>query len=441
MAAVYGNVDYSRYRPQCSAILISSASSKRLATRTATATATTTPTITATAKPSTSNAHSSLAQPHKTALNNVVSGVAKIIYSLQGKTDSKLEISQFIEDVSPTLYKEAIMMLNKHSDPSVANYFDTKLGYEYDERLKTLIIKCETKQHENVSEVLRDLKEFLATANEFYPDDWASKVKSGGAPSKHSILPLNYSLLTHKLLPIAIKLNDNNRKGEFKPDGTLWISGRDEDFPTLILEVAHSQTEEDLLKVGKRWLMGSNGRICTVILIKINYPLPVQEVKIWVYRVVEVEQERRISKWGPGIIYRAPPATIPEPDRTLDLSLKDVLGKSAVLLPVDIRQRSVSIPFHLLALWCQSALEDIVWPNAARILTTTKTQSKLGKRLRTPESDEEQTSQETVVTSSPSTHSDKGDRYRPSSSKAPIPSGQGREIRPSTKRARQSSNN
>jgi hypothetical protein len=372
----------------------------------------------------------------------VVSSVAKIIYSLQGKTDSKLETSQFIADVSPTLYKEVIMMLNKHLDPSVADYFDTKLGYEYDESLKTLIIKCETEQHENVSAVLVNLKEFLATANEFYPDDWASKVQYGGAPSKHSILPLNYSLLTHKLLPTAIKLNDNNRKGEFKPDGTLRILGRDERFPTLILEVAHSQTEEDLLKVGKRWLMGSNGRIRTVIMIKINYPLPVKEVKVWVYRVVEVEQERRITKWGPGIIYLAPPATIPEPGRTLDLSLEDILGEYIDLLPVDVRQRRVSIPFHLLALWCKNALEHIAWPNADQILATTKEQSRLGKRLRTPELGEAQTSQETAVTSSPSTHSNKSDRgYRPSSSKAPIPSGQGREVRPSTKRARRSSNN
>jgi hypothetical protein len=372
----------------------------------------------------------------------VVSSVAKIIYSLQGKTDSKLETSQFIADVSPTLYKEVIMMLNKHLDPSVADYFDTKLGYEYDESLKTLIIKCETEQHENVSAVLVNLKEFLATANEFYPDDWASKVQYGGAPSKHSILPLNYSLLTHKLLPTAIKLNDNNRKGEFKPDGTLRILGRDERFPTLILEVAHSQTEEDLLKVGKRWLMGSNGRIRTVIMIKINYPLPVKEVKVWVYRVVEVEQERRITKWGPGIIYLAPPATIPEPGRTLDLSLEDILGEYIDLLPVDVRQRRASIPFHLLALWCKNALEHIAWPNADQILATTKEQSRLGKRLRTPELDEVQTSQETAVTSSPSTHSNKSDRgYRPSSSKAPIPSGQGREVRPSTKSARRSSNN
>ena len=163
---------------------------------------------------------------------------------------------------------------------------------------------------------------------------------------------------------------------------------------------------------------------------------------MWVYRVVEVEQERRISKWGPGIIYRAPPATIPEPDRTLDLSLEDILGEYLELLPVDVRQRRVSIPFHLLALWCKNALEHIAWPMADRILTTTKEQSTLGKRLRTPESDEVQTSQETAVTSSPSTHSDKSDRgYRPSSSKAPVPSGQGREVRPSTKRARRSSNN
>ena len=217
--------------------------------------------------------------------------------------------------------------------------------------------------------------------------------------------------------------------------------GRDEDFPTLILEVAHSQTEEDLLKVGERWIIGSNGRIRTVIMIKINYPLPVKEVKVWVYRVVEVEQERRISKWGPGIIYRAPPATIPEPDRTLDLSREDILDEYLELLPVDVRQRRVSIPFHLLALWCKNALEHIVLPNADKILITTKLQSTLGKRLRTPESDEEQTSQETVVTSSPSTQSDKGDGYRPSSSKAPIPSSQGREVRPSTKRARRSSNN
>ena len=333
------------------------------------------------------------------------------------------------------------MMLNKHSDPSVANYFDTKLDYEYDERLKTLIVKCETKQHENTSTILVKLMNFIATADNFYPSRWADKVNYRRSPSKCSISNLELLFANLQTLCTAIKLNDNGNNGEFKPDGTLWILGRLVDFPTLIIEVAHSQTEEELLKVGKRWLMGSNGRIRTVIMIKINYPLPVKEVKVWVYRVVEVEQERRISKWGPGIIYRAPPATIPEPDRTLDVSLGDILGKYLGLLPVDVRQRRVSIPFHLLALWCKNALEGIVWPNADEILTTANEQLTLGKHLRTPESDEEQTSQETVVTSSPSTQSDKGDGYRPSSSEAPIPSGQGREVRLSTKRSRRSNNN
>lgn len=302
-------------------------------------------------------------------------------------------------------------MLNKHSDHSVADYFNSKLDYEYDERLKTLTVKCETRQHESVSQILNQLVHFMATSNSFYPLGWAEKVRSGGSPSKCSILPLNYSLLTYKLFRIALRLDDNNNSGEFKPDGTIWIKGRLVDFPTLIIEVAHSQTEEDLFKVGKRWLMGSNGRICTVILIKINYPLPVQEVKIWVYRVVEVGEERHITKWGPGIIYRPPPAILPEPDRTLNLSLEDILGEEIESLPGHQRRRHVSIPFHLLARWCHNALEYFIPQNLRRVAgASAKLESRLGKRIRDAESDIAQTSNgDTTDATTTITHSDQDD--------------------------------
>jgi hypothetical protein len=239
-----------------------------------------------------------------------------------------------------------------------------------------------------------------------------------------------------------MKLNDNHNNGEFKPDGTLWILDRLVDFPTLVIEVAHSQTEEELLKVGKRWLMGSNGHICTAVLIKINYPLPVQEVKIWVYRIVEEGEVRRITKWGPRIIYRPPPASIPEPDQTLNLSLEDILGERTTSLQAHVRRHRVSIPLRLFATWCHTALKNFVPHNQDEMVDeSTNIATKLGKRIRSTSSDIEQTSQgEAADVTSATTHSDLDDGlYRASRSTAPIASSQGRNVRESTKRARRTS--
>jgi hypothetical protein len=175
MAAVYGEPDCGKSRTRRFAIL---ASSSRNQAATQTATAKLSPT---------SNPRSLLeasTQSHQATLDGVVNRVTSIIYSLQGQTDYKLETSQFISDVSPTLYKDVVEAFNKHSDHSVADYFDSKLDYEYDERLKTLIVRCETNQHERMSAILVKLKDFIATANDFYPSGWADKVQLGGSPSK-----------------------------------------------------------------------------------------------------------------------------------------------------------------------------------------------------------------------------------------------------------------
>jgi hypothetical protein len=241
-------------------------------------------------------------------------------------------------------------------------------------------------------------------------------------------------------LRTAIKLNANNNIGEFKPDGTIRILGRQVDFPTLLIEVAHSQTEKELLEVGIRWLMGSHGRICTVVLIKINYPLPVQEVKIWVYRAVEDRNVIRIEKWGPKIIYRPPPASIPEPDQTLNFSLKDILGERIMSLPAHERRHRVSIPFRLLATWCHTALRgfNLHNPDESTELATTS-----GKRMRNPTPDIEQTSHEEAADdTSTTTDSDQDDKlYMPprSTATAPIPSSRGRNVRKSAKRTRRTS--
>jgi len=183
MAAVYGEADYGKSRKRRFAILASS-SRNQAATQTTTA------------KPlPTSNPCSLLeasTQSHQAALDRVVNRVTKIICSLQGQTDSRLETSQFISDVSPTLYKEVVAALNKHSDHSIADYFDSNLAYEYDERLKTLIVRCETNQHERVSVILVEIKGFMAAAKDFYPSGWADKVTLGGSPSKCLIFTLEF---------------------------------------------------------------------------------------------------------------------------------------------------------------------------------------------------------------------------------------------------------
>jgi hypothetical protein len=185
MAAVYGEPDYGKNRTRRFATLASS-SRNQAATQTATA------------KPSpTSNPRcpsEASTQSHQAALDRVVNRVTWIIYSLQGQTDSRLEKSQLVPDVSPTLYKEVVAAFNKHSDHSVADYFNSKLGYEYDERLKTLIVKCETNQHECTSAILFQLMNFMAAANDFYPSGWAGNVMPGGSPSKCSIFTFEFSL-------------------------------------------------------------------------------------------------------------------------------------------------------------------------------------------------------------------------------------------------------
>jgi hypothetical protein len=138
------------------------------------------------------------ARSHQAALKRVVDKLTEIIRSLQGRTDLRPETPQIISDVSPMLYTKVVQALTKHSDHSVADYFDSKLDYEYDEKLKTLIIKCETNEHERMGQILVKLNYFLATADGFYPPGWAEKVELGGSPSKYSILPLNYSFITYK---------------------------------------------------------------------------------------------------------------------------------------------------------------------------------------------------------------------------------------------------
>jgi hypothetical protein len=158
---------------------------------------------------------------------------------------------------------------------------------------------------------------------------------------------------------IAIELKDGPYQRKFKPDDSIYIKGRSIDFPTLIIEVAHSESETKLLCSGIRWLRGSAGCIRTAILIKLNYPGPITDIRLWVYRLRRQAGEKTIAKWGPKVIYRAPPGTLPEPNLSLDLSLEDIFHEYVSGLPPThpAHTQTISIPFTAIAQWCAAVLQ------------------------------------------------------------------------------------
>ena len=92
-----------------------------------------------------------------------------------------------------------------------------------------------------------------------------------------------------------------------------------------------------------------------------------------------------------------------------------------------VRRRHLSIPFHLLALWCRNALDDFVPQNLEELV---ELESTLGKRLRTPELDIVQAGHRDTADATSTA------RYMPPHSRAPISPNRFRDVWESTKRAR-----
>ncbi|TDL19322.1 hypothetical protein BD410DRAFT_900346 [Rickenella mellea] len=278
----------------------------------------------------------------------------------------------------------------EHPDPEVSDYFDSKLRLEYNGEIEELIIKLETWEHSQISQILNDIKtsfvsSYCPPARAFNP------LVSGGSCT----LPLLHG-------------------SRYQPDGLLAPLGRDQNFPTVVLEVAHSQSQDFLLQKGMQWLEESNFRIRTAILIKINYPLPLRDIKMWVYNLRHDGDDWEIVKTGPKTIYRhTEDLTATELDDTFDLGLEDVLAEfftaisppnhphHQVKLLISVRDLKKSCTTLLRPSWPVEMVE-----HAKKLMPDV-----LGKRIR---GGRQRAQQEDMADESPEASSSEGDgEYQP----------------------------
>ncbi|KAI9759824.1 MAG: hypothetical protein M1840_003082 [Geoglossum simile] len=192
-------------------------------------------------------------------LDQLVARIESIILS-----DSHDYSQTFIPVETVDLFERCKERLLTHPNPTVAEEFDTKLFYEYDAKLGQMIITYETHHHERISRILLCVVKAVEQSASV-PSGWAEELVDDNSPT--------------------IRLEHNGYSGDFKPDGGLSYEDRSTTVPVLVVEVAHSQTEGELLRAGRRWLKGSGGFVRTVILLKLNYPAPVTNIRIWVLRL------------------------------------------------------------------------------------------------------------------------------------------------------------
>jgi hypothetical protein len=144
---------------------------------------------------------------------------------------------------------------------------------------------------------------------------------------------------------LAVELKDNGISGKFRADEMLTYCCRKSILPVIVFEVAHGQSEGLLLEAGTRWLKGSNGQIRTAILLKLDYPGPITEIKLWVFRLRyhSNESRRRINRWGPKTIWISSDGPLPKPNLSLELSMEDIFGEYMDKFPSDHPYRSLTV--------------------------------------------------------------------------------------------------
>jgi hypothetical protein len=180
--------------------------------------------------------------------------------------------------------------------------------------------------------------------------------------STNSLLVQRCGSAANYYLPtiLAIILEHNGFSGEFRADDTLTFDQRESTLPVVVVEVTHSQPVDKLLEAGRRWLMGSDGGIRTAILLELNYPGPLTEIRLWVFRVRVHHDEKTnsISRWGPKIIWKPAGVPLPDPDASLELGLEDIFGECVDTLHEHDprRSRTISISCEDLRSLCAKAL-------------------------------------------------------------------------------------
>ncbi|KAI9854794.1 MAG: hypothetical protein M1813_000860 [Trichoglossum hirsutum] len=237
-----------------------------------------------------------------TQLDRLVEHLANLIES------RGFEPYHVIPNISACLFEDCKTRLLNHPNRKVASYFDESLFYEYDANLERLIITCETREHEITTTILEYIKEVVRQKT---PSSWGEILSTRGTP----------------LTKLEIS-------GDFKPDGMLTFRGRGTIFPVIVIEIAHSQPEEELLGKGTIWLK--------------------------VFRLHEDDHKMWIDRWGPKIIWKSD-GPLPDPDRSLELSMEDIFGERINELPLDHEYQSLTIPIPLRDLWswCTLSIHDL----------------------------------------------------------------------------------
>jgi hypothetical protein len=88
-----------------------------------------------------------------------------------------------IHNVPPQVFKDCKTELLAHPTRSVAEYFETKLFYEYNQKLKEIIVTFESVPHEGISRFLSRVMNMIGSSD-FVPSDWVNKLTELGSPSK-----------------------------------------------------------------------------------------------------------------------------------------------------------------------------------------------------------------------------------------------------------------
>lgn len=89
--------------------------------------------------------------------------------------------------------------------------------------------------------------------------------------------------------------------GQHSPDTSFGFDGHA--YPPLIIEVGLSQSEKDLRRVAKSYILGSFARIRTVITLNIDQATGAAAIQVWRARVTEnnmlvIEQQTENAKVG-----------------------------------------------------------------------------------------------------------------------------------------------
>lgn len=100
-------------------------------------------------------------------------------------------------------------------------------------------------------------------------NDWLNLVKAGSVESDGRRCPTSTSRVTKSVRGTgSAAIEFGSRKGTYGPDQSYTFE--DADFPSLVLEIAWSQTDDDLRRKARNYITWSKGAVRTVIAVSLN---------------------------------------------------------------------------------------------------------------------------------------------------------------------------